>query len=635
MSGRILCSTGALLGRPNGRDYRLLEDCGEKLHCDGFEFMMYDSWYPEWERLARFLRGLGLSFPTMHCEKTVGEKLSSGDQGETDRAFADFRVNCEIAREIGAEKMVLHLWNGKPSDQRIENHLAAYGRLKEEAERRGVVLTVENVVCTRQDPLTHFRALLALDPGAQFTWDTKLAAFHGQTDALYDPENRWLWAHIAHMHINDYDGTYASWGHLKTLFIGRGNIDFARLFAFLPQAGYQGDFTLEATAFQPDGSIRWEDLNESISTVRKYLTKDGGESAMENKDEIIRMQNEIMQGLLRQRMQLLSEDLWGIRPESMKAPGTGEEKTPAAGKNASGAAGEKKAEEKEQQEEEPPENIEDLKKELHDYIGLDRIKSEVDSLINWIGICSARKEHGLPTPDLSLHMVFSGNPGTGKTMVARLMSRIYKSLGVLSKGHLVEVDRSGLVAGYVGQTAIKTAEVIEKALGGVLFIDEAYALTARRGGTDYGQEAVDTLLKAMEDHRDDLVVIVAGYTELMEEFVHSNPGLESRFNRFMHFPDYTVEEMTEIFKMRCGKSGYTLAEDAEAKLKEILEKESRDIAGFGNARGVRNLFERAIAAQADRLSRGGTEINRETLMRLTEDDLSAAAGEKKEKNADA
>ena len=352
---------------------------------------------------------------------------------------------------------------------------------------------------------------------------------------------------------------------------------------------------------------------------------------MENKDEIIRMQNEIMQGLLRQRMQLLSEDLWGIRPESMKVPETetGEKKPVSAEKKATSATIEKKAEQKEEKEEEPPEDIEDLKKELHDYIGLSLIKSEVDSLINWIGICKARKEHDLPTPDLSLHMVFSGNPGTGKTMVARLMSRIYRSLGVLSKGHLVEVDRSGLVAGYVGQTAIKTQEVIEKALGGVLFIDEAYALT-NRGGTDYGQEAVDTLLKAMEDHREDLVVIVAGYTELMEQFVHSNPGLESRFNRFMHFPDYTVEEMIAIFKMRCGKSGYTLAEDAEGKLKEILEEESREIESFGNARGVRNLFERAIAAQADRLSRGDTEINRETLMQLTAEDLSAAAGEKKD-----
>ncbi|MBR5705776.1 MAG: AAA family ATPase, partial [Deltaproteobacteria bacterium] len=362
---------------------------------------------------------------------------------------------------------------------------------------------------------------------------------------------------------------------------------------------------------------------------------------MDRKDEIIQMQNEIMQGLLDQRMKLLSEDLWGIKPLSLQnKPGTDEkpgdaaapvlkaDEKPETGKIfASAARTEEKKEKQAEQKEEPAETMEDLKKELHGYIGLDRIKEEVDSLINWIGICKARQEHGLPTPDLSLHMVFSGNPGTGKTMVARLMSRIYKALGVLTKGHLVEVDRSGLVAGYVGQTAIKTAEVIQKALGGVLFIDEAYALT-NRGSMDYGMEAVDTLLKAMEDHRDNLVVIVAGYTELMKEFVESNPGLESRFNRFMHFPDYTVEEMTGIFKMRCEKSGYQLEESAMDTLTEILTKESRDVESFGNARGVRNLFEKAVAAQADRLASGRAEITKETLMTLTRADLLAAVGEK-------
>ncbi len=163
-----------------------------------------------------------------------------------------------------------------------------------------------------------------------------------------------------------------------------------------------------------------------------------------------------------------------------------------------------------------------------------------------------RREHGLPTADLSLHMVFSGNPGTGKTTVARLMARIYHSLGILSKGQLVETDRSGLVAGYVGQTAIKTRKVIDSALGGVLFIDEAYSLAAG-GENDFGQEAIETVLKAMEDHRDDLVVIVAGYDGLMERFIHSNPGLESRFNRFLHFADYTEEELLAIFRMQCEK----------------------------------------------------------------------------------
>ena len=349
---------------------------------------------------------------------------------------------------------------------------------------------------------------------------------------------------------------------------------------------------------------------------------------MDRKDEIIQLQNEIMQGLLNQRMQLVGEDLWGVKPVNVPdLPGTEKKPESAAPAAKNEKKNEEKAAEAEKEEPDDAESIEDLKKELHGYIGLDRIKDEVDSLINWIEICKARQQHGLPTPDLALHMVFSGNPGTGKTMVARLMSRIYKSLGVLSKGHLVEVDRSGLVAGYVGQTAIKTAEVIEKAKGGVLFIDEAYALT-NRGGNDYGLEAVDTLLKAMEDHRDDLVVIVAGYTELMKEFVESNPGLESRFNRFMFFPDYTVEEMTGIFTMRCEKSGYTLEEAAKDTLKDILTRESADIESFGNARGVRNRFEKAIAAQADRLAAGKTEITRESLMCLTKADLLAAVGEK-------
>ncbi len=354
---------------------------------------------------------------------------------------------------------------------------------------------------------------------------------------------------------------------------------------------------------------------------------------MERKDEIIQMQNEIMQGLLNQRMQLLSEDLWGIKPPEMEEL-LGAPKDASQPQAPKAAASQEKAASKEekQQEETPPESIENLKKELHGYIGLDTIKSEVDSLINWIEIMKARKAHDLPTPDLSLHMVFSGNPGTGKTMVARLMSRIYKSLGVLSKGHLIEVDRSGLVAGYVGQTAIKTSEVIQKAMGGVLFIDEAYALT-NRGGTDYGQEAVDTLLKAMEDHREDLVVIVAGYTELMQEFIHSNPGLESRFNRFMFFPDYTIDEMLGIFEMRCGKSGYTLDEEGKEKLKEILEEQSQDSESFGNARGVRNLFERAISAQADRLASVKEEINKDTLMCLKAEDLTAAMEDKKKEEA--
>jgi SpoVK/Ycf46/Vps4 family AAA+-type ATPase len=353
------------------------------------------------------------------------------------------------------------------------------------------------------------------------------------------------------------------------------------------------------------------------------------------REEIIRLQNDIIRQMTERNLRNVGEDLWGrptdldnIGEESTPPPGYPEvpdifsTKKPEEKKAETPKAEEKKAEEK------PPENIEDLKKELHSYIGLDAIKDEVQSLINLVTIYNLRRQNDLPTEELSLHMVFSGNPGTGKTMIARLMSRIYHSLGILSKGHLVEVDRSGLVAGYVGQTAIKTQEIIQKALGGVLFIDEAYALTTR-GPQDYGQEAVETLLKAMEDHRDDLVVIVAGYVDLMNDFVQSNPGLQSRFNRFMYFADYTIDEMMGIFDLRANKAGYHLSEDARDTLKEILMEESENAIGFGNARGVRNLFEQAISRQANRLAKE-EEITRDELMLLTREDLMDAEDDEAE-----
>ena len=358
---------------------------------------------------------------------------------------------------------------------------------------------------------------------------------------------------------------------------------------------------------------------------------------MDRKDEIIRLQMDVIHQMTRSNLSRIADDLWGLPEISEQAPKPsackegGTEGVSAGKEEHCAQQPQPEAEMQPKQQEPPSEKIGDLKKELEEYIGLSTVKREVESLINLVTVQNLRKQNGLPVNDLSLHMVFSGNPGTGKTMIARLMARIYKSLGILSKGQLVEVDRSGLVAGFVGQTAIKTGEVIQKALGGVLFIDEAYALT-NRGGNDYGQEAVDTLLKAMEDHRDDLVVIVAGYIELMEEFVHSNPGLESRFNRFLDFPDYTVQEMLDIFDMRCQKSGYELAEDARDLLKGLLALYSLDVKGFGNARGVRNLFERAVSAQANRLA-GQGEITREELMRLTCDDLRAAGGAKEEEES--
>ncbi len=248
--------------------------------------------------------------------------------------------------------------------------------------------------------------------------------------------------------------------------------------------------------------------------------------------------------------------------------------------------------------------LDELLEELNTLVGLEKVKSDVKSLINLVKIRTIRKERGIESPAMSLHMVFSGNPGTGKTTIARLISQIYKAMGLLSKGHLTEVDRSGLVGGYVGQTALKVQSVIEKAKGGVLFIDEAYSLTVNRSSTDYGFEAVDTLLKYMEDHRDDLIVIVAGYPEPMDEFLNSNPGLKSRFNKFIYFEDYTPKELIDILKLRAKKSSLVLSEDAEKYSLDFFNKRCENKPeNYANARDVRNYFEKALVNQADRLTK--------------------------------
>ena len=269
----------------------------------------------------------------------------------------------------------------------------------------------------------------------------------------------------------------------------------------------------------------------------------------------------------------------------------------------------------------PPERpVEDILAELDALIGLDHVKTEVRRLTSLLRVQQLRAGHGLPVIETSRHLVFVGNPGTGKTTVARLLSELYRALDVVTRGHLVETDRADLVAGFVGQTATKTRTVLTSALGGTLLIDEAYSL-ARGGDNDFGREAIDTLVKFMEDHRDDLAVVVAGYPAEMQELIDTNPGLHSRFARTLEFPDYTTDELTAIFELIAGRQRYHLDDAARDALAGIIEAQPRG-RGFGNARFTRNVFEQAVAMHAVRLA-DVAQPSVDQLTTLDESDIAA------------
>ena len=268
---RILCSTGALIGRANGRNYKLLKDCVNRLDCDGFELMMYDDWYDKVGEIAELIALLKKPFPTFHVAKSVGEAISRNESGDTENALERFETNCILAQKIGSQKLVLHLWNGVHSDKNFSRNIAFYPLLRRIADRYNLMLTVENVVCGISDPMTRLNELIAAYPDIYFTFDTKMAQIHGQLDILYKEESTAIWKRIAHMHVSDYRGGVKDWSNLKTLHIGEGQIDFERFFRFVKDNNYSGDFTIEAISVDASGAMDFDKMNESVKRLRAYL----------------------------------------------------------------------------------------------------------------------------------------------------------------------------------------------------------------------------------------------------------------------------------------------------------------------------------------------------------------------------
>lgn len=272
---KLFCSTGALIGLANGRNYRLLEEIVPHIDCEGFEFMMYSTWYEEEEEIVKVLQGLPVSFPITHVEKRIGEKIASRDDGDWEEAFEKFHANCRIAKAIGSKLLVMHLWSGTISDSRMENNLEAYPLLKSIAGEYGLQLTVENVVCNQRSPMVHLKELQEEDQEVLFTFDTKMADFHKELDLVYEREWEWLFSekHVAHLHINDHRGEYMDWSNLRALPIGDGTIDFQRFFDFIRTWDYAGNITYEASGLMSSGEVDYDKINKSLSKIREYWNK--------------------------------------------------------------------------------------------------------------------------------------------------------------------------------------------------------------------------------------------------------------------------------------------------------------------------------------------------------------------------
>lgn len=259
-----------------GGDYRLLEPLSRQLRCDGFEFMVDCPYYQETEVLKRFLQESGLYIPVVHCEKSIGENISMGKEAQWADAYEKFEINCDIAQSIGARMIVVHLWDGLTSDSNFQNNMAGYPRFNQIAQKYGLDLLVENVVCSVDNPMKHFCELNEVFPNVHFVFDTKMAAFHGQIDLLYETEYEWLWMgkQIRHFHVNDYSGGYMDWGNLKSLPIGKGKINFKRFFDFIKKIGYDGFLTVEATAHNGAGGVEVDMLNGQFAYIRARLEDD-------------------------------------------------------------------------------------------------------------------------------------------------------------------------------------------------------------------------------------------------------------------------------------------------------------------------------------------------------------------------